>query len=275
MSKDPAILFYPNDYIGGTMGMTFEEKGAYMELLVLQFNRGHMGGHMIGQTVGQLWDKIQDKFVQDENGLWYNVRFEQEIIKRKKYTESRRNNISGINQHSEKGKKESSKPQKKVGHMDGHMTSHMENENRNEIIVPIIDVLGEGMGEETPKSWREDFQVYKQELDQVYYSLLNDQEFILQQQEFYPKVDIQLSLKKAYTNFWGKEAGWKHKKKEKSKTIDWKATLTNSINFNKVYKADQPTQKGTSIEDMQQILLNTKNRLENASNGNQETLTLS
>jgi len=26
MSKDPAFLFYPNDYIGGTMGMTFEEK---------------------------------------------------------------------------------------------------------------------------------------------------------------------------------------------------------------------------------------------------------
>jgi hypothetical protein len=48
MSKDPAFLFYPNDYIGGTMGMTFEEKGAYMELLMLQFNRGHMTTHMIG-----------------------------------------------------------------------------------------------------------------------------------------------------------------------------------------------------------------------------------
>jgi len=38
MAKDPAFLFYPNDYIGGTMGMTFEEKGAYIELLMLQFN---------------------------------------------------------------------------------------------------------------------------------------------------------------------------------------------------------------------------------------------
>ena len=46
--KDPAFLFYPNDWIGGTMGMTFEEKGAYMELLILQFNRGHMTTHMIG-----------------------------------------------------------------------------------------------------------------------------------------------------------------------------------------------------------------------------------
>ena len=70
MAKDPPFLFYPNDWIGGTMGMTFEEKGAYMELLMAQFNRGHMTTHMIGQIVGQHWDTIQDKFVQDDKGLY-------------------------------------------------------------------------------------------------------------------------------------------------------------------------------------------------------------
>lgn len=120
MAKDPAFLFYPNDWIGGTMGMSFEEKGAYMELLMLQFNRGHMTTYMIGQTVGQLWDKVKDKFVQDEQGLWYNVRLEIEKEKRKTFTESRRNNIKGSNQHT-----------KKDPHIDGHMTSHMENENEN------------------------------------------------------------------------------------------------------------------------------------------------
>jgi len=121
MAKDPAFLFYPNDYIGGTMGMTFEEKGAYMELLMMQFNRGHMTTHMIGQTVGQLWDKIQVKFTQDSEGLWYNERLEEEQIKRKKFTESRRKNVYGNNKYSNKSKKQS-----------GHMTSHMENENINE-----------------------------------------------------------------------------------------------------------------------------------------------
>ena len=129
MAKDPAFLFYPNDYIGGTMGMTFEEKGAYIELLMMQFNRGHMTSHMIGQTVGQLWVKLQDKFVQDENGLWYNVRLELEQKKRKEFTFSRKNNLEGKNQYSKKEKKE--------GHTDGHMTSHMENENRNENIDSI------------------------------------------------------------------------------------------------------------------------------------------
>lgn len=130
MAKDPAFLFYPNDYIGGTMGMTFEEKGAYMEVLMMQFNRGHMEGHMVGQVIGQLWDKIKDKFIQDENGLWFNERLEQEQSKRKKFTASRKNNLSGVNQYTEKEEKST----KKEGHMAGHMSNHMENENENENI---------------------------------------------------------------------------------------------------------------------------------------------
>lgn len=120
MAKDPAFLFYPGDYIGGTMGMTFEEKGAYMELLMLQFNRGHMTKHMIGQTVGQLWDSIKVKFEVDNDGLYYNVRLEEEKEKRKAFTQSRRNNKEGKNQYSNKG----------------HTTSHMEDVNENKDNIP-------------------------------------------------------------------------------------------------------------------------------------------
>lgn len=123
--KDPAFLFYPNDYIGGTMGMTFEQKGAYIELLMTQFNRGHMTSHMIGQVLGQhsgqLWDTIKDKFIQDEEGLYYNARLEIEQIKRKQFTDSRKNNLEGKNQYS-----------KNKGHKQGHKTTLMENRNRDE-----------------------------------------------------------------------------------------------------------------------------------------------
>ena len=78
MAKDPAFLFYPNDYIGGTMGMTFEEKGAYVELLMLQFNRGHMTKDMIVHTVGHLWVTLEVKFLVDEQGLYYNARLDEE-----------------------------------------------------------------------------------------------------------------------------------------------------------------------------------------------------
>jgi len=132
MAKDPAFLFYPNDYIGGTMGMTFEEKGAYIELLMTQFNRGHMSGQVIGQVIGQIWLKIQDKFKQDDKGLYYNERLEIEIEKRKAFVQSRNNNLSGINQYT-----------KKEGHKGGHMTNHMENENenRNRVIIDYENIV--------------------------------------------------------------------------------------------------------------------------------------
>ena len=123
MAKDPAFLFYPGDYVSGTMGMTFEEKGAYMDLLMLQFNRGHMNTHMIQHTVGHLWDQVKCKFIQDDEGLWYNIRLDIEKEKRKTFTESRRNNMKPKD-------KPSYEPPYEI-HMNTHMEPHMENENIN------------------------------------------------------------------------------------------------------------------------------------------------
>ena len=120
MAKYPAFLFYPGDWLGGTMGMSLEQKGAYMELLILQFNVGHMTEDMIAQTVGQVWVKVQHKFRLDDNGLWYNERLDLEKEKRKNYVQSRSNNREGKNQYSKNS---------------GHMTSHMENENENTISI--------------------------------------------------------------------------------------------------------------------------------------------
>ena len=114
MGKDPALLWYPSDWVSGTQGMSFEEKGAYMEILMMQFSRGHMTERMISVVIGRMWGRIKDKFIQDEQGLWYNKRIDVEKDKRIKYVESRKNNKLGKNQH-----KNSSK----------HMTDHMGNEN--------------------------------------------------------------------------------------------------------------------------------------------------
>lgn len=95
MGKDPAFLFYPGDYVGGTMGMTFEEKGAYVDLLMLQFHRGRLPEHLIIRVVGNdLWGAIRIKFKKDDSELWFNERLEIEQNKRKKYSESRRKNRS-------------------------------------------------------------------------------------------------------------------------------------------------------------------------------------
>ncbi len=123
MAKDPAFLFFPGDWLGGTMTMTYEEKGIYISLLMLQFNNGHMTLHMMAHYIGhmfnQFWDKYSCKFITDEQGLYFNVKLDEEKKRRKAYTDSRSKNKEGKNQFTKNKKK------------SGHMTSHMENGNRN------------------------------------------------------------------------------------------------------------------------------------------------
>lgn len=90
MSKDPAFLFYPNDYLGGTMGMTFEMKGAYIDLLIFQFNNHHFTEAQAKAIVGTLWEGIKHKFTQEGGEYYYNERLRTEKEKRQNYTESRR-----------------------------------------------------------------------------------------------------------------------------------------------------------------------------------------
>ena len=90
----------------------------------------------------------------------------------------------------------------------------------------------------TEKTWRDDFDIYLNELLTEYNLLINDNEWIAKNEKLNPGLDILLTLEKACTNFWGLEDGWKNKKGKRIKIIDWKKTLTNSLSqqMNKVYK---------------------------------------
>ena len=117
MSKDPAFLFYPNDYLGGTMGMTFEQKGAYVDLLIFQFNNHHFTEEQAKQVLSicfaSAWEVLQNKF-KKEGEFYFNERLRSEVERRKAFTESRRINAL----HPKKPRKAYAK--------------HMGNENRNE-----------------------------------------------------------------------------------------------------------------------------------------------
>jgi len=135
MGKDPAFLFYPNDWAGGTMGMTFEEKGAYMELLIMQFNHEQFteaqAKLVLSICSASAWEKTKHKFESD--GVYYwNRRLREEITKRKKFSESRRMNASS------KKKPEASAE---------HMHEHMENENED------IDIKKKGEYEGKKTKW--------------------------------------------------------------------------------------------------------------------------
>lgn len=84
-------------------------------------------------------------------------------------------------------------------------------------------------------TWRNDFDVYLKECKDSYRDFMTDPELLKTQQRLNPGINIKLSIEKGYTNFWGTEAGWKFKKQKRSKSIDWKSTIVNSIGMNKVY----------------------------------------
>ncbi len=123
MAKDPAFLFYPGDWQGGTMYLTHEQKGCYMDLLILQFNAGKFTIAQAKQVLSicfdVAWPMLSLKFKSD--GVYYwNDRLQQEVEKRKRFTTSRQENAKGL-----KKKK--------------HMLQHMEDENEN--ILRIIKQL--------------------------------------------------------------------------------------------------------------------------------------
>jgi len=120
--KDPAFLFYPNDWLGGTMTMTRHQKGCYIDLLMAQFNSGPLSIEQVKAVLGvdqASWTVLQEKFSIDASGRFFNERLAAEIDKRKKFCASRRANRENENKTYDKT-------------YDKHMMSHMENRNENE-----------------------------------------------------------------------------------------------------------------------------------------------
>ena len=97
MAKDPAFLFYPGDFTTGTQFFTDEQIGKYIRLLMAQHQLGHLDEkHMI--MICKSYDNdIFSKFVKDSDGCYFNQRLEDEIVKRKNYSESRGKNRSSKN----------------------------------------------------------------------------------------------------------------------------------------------------------------------------------
>lgn len=95
MAKDPAFLFYSSDFLTGTMIMSDQEVGQYIRLLCLQHQCGHFDAvamqRLCGGTPTAL---VLAKFLRDENGLFFNERLEQEILKRREHGEKQRINAN-------------------------------------------------------------------------------------------------------------------------------------------------------------------------------------
>lgn len=137
MAKDPAFLFYSSDFLTGTMFMTNEQVGKYIRLLCAQHQKGHLTEKDMLFICGSHDEHIFSKFIKDEAGLYYNERCEDEINKRKKYSESRSNNRKSAT------KERLVKPNSNQTHDKSYDTTydnHMEIENVNEIIIEVRSI---------------------------------------------------------------------------------------------------------------------------------------
>jgi hypothetical protein len=115
--KDPAVLFYTQDFITGTILMTDEQRGKYIMLLCLQHQNGKLTERDMVKICGKKDEDIWCKFYQ-ENGYFYNKRMLLESEKRAKYCNHQKENIN--------------KRWNKKGYHGNTTVLPLENENENE-----------------------------------------------------------------------------------------------------------------------------------------------
>ena len=81
MAKDPAFLFYSKDWLEGTAEMSSEEKGAYIDLLAHQHQKGSLPSEpkKLAKLCGlseseflKIWGELSSKFIANATGRMVN-----------------------------------------------------------------------------------------------------------------------------------------------------------------------------------------------------------
>lgn len=271
--KDPAFLFYDGDAAIDVSHMNRLERGAYFDLIQAQRKFGgytvEQARKILGKDFVDVWPALELILSKTEEGVYYIEWIKLSMEDRKVYKEKQRKRIQdywdGVKKQ-EAGQSQENDSDSIPRNNHGITTDiPLVNEDEDVIIDNNKDLSNKGGVGEKVKTWRDDFSIYKSELDAVYNTLIVDQKFIKEREEFNPNLDIVLSLKKAYTDFWSTEKGWKFKKKKRSKNIDWRSTLKNAIEIHRVFK---PTQRQTndrgraSVDDYKELLITDETQVE-------------
>ena len=183
--KDPAFLFYTNDFQGGTIDMSCEEVGAYLRLLMYQHQHDkipnnkerlmRITGIFSEDKFDVVWEVVGKKFNQTVDHL-VNERLKQETTKRTEFKPKKiaSASLAGLISKSDLTKKQVAEIKKAftindfvnypideiknmvrewfnqmVDHLVSHSVSNIENENVNENIDR--DKEKGGVGEKTTR----------------------------------------------------------------------------------------------------------------------------
>lgn len=236
------VRWFLDDWSGGTRHMNRVQRGAYHDLLMEQIHEHESKGltmeqikHVLGDDFSECWPALERKFRSDDGVHYKNRKMQDEIDRYLNYSASRSRNRSKKNKL--RGK-----------HMKNICKSHDEHMGTG-TGTSFSSSFG-GKSAEKGTSWKTDLNVYLAECKASLCDVLRDEKWIAQQERLNPGLDIRLSLEKALVNFWGTEAGWKHKKAKgrRSASINWPLTWANALSMtsNKVWlprdqRQGQPT----------------------------------
>jgi hypothetical protein len=97
---------------------------------------------------------------------------------------------------------------------------------------------GEERKEHKNNTWRTNFNIYADELNNAVKVILDDAKWIAEQEALNPNVDIIATIKKSAAVYWGVEAeGYANKKKSRGNDLNWKSTFAKNMNKNIVWKS--------------------------------------
>lgn len=93
-SKAIAFNFYSSDFLTGTLFMSDDEVGKYIRLMCTQHQHGHLDiDQMQVICKGPVPPKLMAKYVQDEEGKYYNVKLEEVISKKAVVVDKLKDNL--------------------------------------------------------------------------------------------------------------------------------------------------------------------------------------
>ena len=144
-----------------------------------------------------------------------------------------------------------------VGLPTTRFTDNTENGEENNNKPKETIYLKENKTKDNILSWRNDFHVYIDIVNEAKQKVLNDTEYRQYIEKYYPNADYEATLNKLVDGFWGKQDGWEYnKKKRKGKTINMFSALKKNMDRREriVYKQKDNQKKNVPSQGRNETL---------------------
>jgi uncharacterized protein YdaU (DUF1376 family) len=266
MAKDPAALLYIDNWLVSTKEMKADERGWYLNLILHQYDKGDLPDDIEElanladvrfseyENFKQKWEQVlKQKFKQNKEGRLENDKAREILQKREQYKE-KRSEAGKIGYIIKVAINELKATQEQVEFIKSTLDfENIDTKNKQvlkQVLKQTIKLYIDGDKDKDiyinnninkdfikKENWRNNFNIYLDELNKSVDEMCNDAQWISEQEKHNPNVDIIATIKKGVAVYWGVETeGYLNKKKSKGKDINWKNTFAKNMDKNIVRK---------------------------------------